>query len=62
MKPKRTTAKANVLMHLNGYFSDELSQEEKAHFPLDMFRGSLPSMSWSILANLMTGMKEANRI
>ncbi len=30
--PIRSTAKANVLMHSFGYFSDELLQEEKAHF------------------------------
>lgn len=37
-KPMRTTAKANVLMHSFGYFSDELSQEEKAHFLQSMVR------------------------
>lgn len=36
--PIRSTAKANVLMHSFGYFSDELSQEEKTHFLQSMVR------------------------
>ena len=31
-KPPRSTSKANVFMHSFGYFSAELTQEEKAHF------------------------------
>ncbi len=37
-KPMRSTAKANVLMHTFGYFSNELSREEKAHFLESMVR------------------------
>jgi uncharacterized protein YbgA (DUF1722 family) len=55
MKPMRITAKANVLMHFNGYFSNELSQEEKAHFPQSMVRfGNKKVQSSALMAILQS--------
>jgi uncharacterized protein YbgA (DUF1722 family)/uncharacterized protein YbbK (DUF523 family) len=52
-KPPISTSKANVFMHSFGYFSKELTQEEKAHFLQSMERYKKRTIPSSVLMAML---------